>query len=114
MFGVAYDAADTNMQFMHNSGSGTATKIDLGASFPRPSADRTKMYELAMFSPPNGGDVVRYQITDLGTSATVFGEVTTNLPSATTVLSARGYSSVGGTSSVTGIALASQYIETDF
>lgn len=115
MIGVGYDAADTNMQMMHNDGSGTATKIDLGASFPRPSADRTKMYELALFSAPNGGDDVGYLVTDLGTGATAAGTITSaDVPAVTTLLAFRGYSSVGGTSSVTGIALNSMYIETDY
>jgi hypothetical protein len=114
MFGVGYDAADTNMQFMHNDGSGTATKIDLGESFPRPSTDRNKMYELALFAAPFGGSTLNYQVTDLGTNSSVVGSVSTDLPTTAALLSPRGYSSVGGTSSVTGIALSSQYIETDF
>ena len=31
---LAADSTDTNMQIMHNDNAGTATKIDLGASFP--------------------------------------------------------------------------------
>lgn len=115
MMGVGYDAADTNMQFMHNDASGTATKIDLGASFPRPSADRTKMYELDIFAAPNADNDFSYTVTDLGTGAVASGTVTgTDVPAVTTLLAFRGYSSVGGTSSVTGIALADMYIETDF
>ena len=49
--GMGYDAADTNIQFMHNDGAGRATKIDLGAAFPKPNADRTAVYEIAMFCP---------------------------------------------------------------
>lgn len=115
IIGVGYDAADTNMQIMHNDASGTATKIDLGASFPRPSADRTKMYELALFSPPNGGSEVDYMVTDLGTGAVASGTISSaDVPATTTFLGFRCYSSVGGTSSVTGIALNSMYIETDY
>lgn len=115
IIGVGYDAADTNMQIMHNDGTGTATKIDLGASFPRPSADRTKMYELVLFSPPNGGSEVDYQVTDLGTGAVASGTITSaDVPAVTTLMSFRCYSSVGGTSSVTGIAINSMYIETDY
>lgn len=115
MIGVGYDAADTNMQFMHNDGAGTATKIDLGASFPRPSADRTKMYELDIFAAANGGTTFSYTVTDLGTGAVATGTITSaDVPAATTLLAYRGYSSVGGTSSVTGIALSDMYIETDY
>lgn len=114
MIGVGYDAADTNMQIMSNDGTGAATKIDLGASFPRPSADRTKMYELDLFAPSNGGSTVTYMVTDLGTGAVASGTLGADVPAVTTLLGFRGYSSVGGTSSVTGIALNTMYIETDF
>lgn len=43
LFGMGYDSADTNIQFMHNDGTGTATKIDLGAGFPKPNADLTSV-----------------------------------------------------------------------
>lgn len=114
MCGMGWDAADTNIQFMHNDGTGTATKIDLGASFPVPTADRTNAYEIAMFSPPGTTQSVSYQITDLGTGAVATGTVTTDLPSTTTLMGHRVHMSVGGTSSVIGVAVMSVYIETDF
>lgn len=112
MFGMGWDAADTNIQFMYNDGSGTATKVDLGASFPRPTADRTEVYEIALFCASNT-TTIYYQITNLTTGAVATGSVTTDIPSNTTLLSPRGWMSVGGTSSVIGIALKSLYIETD-
>ena len=111
--GMGWDAADTNIQIMHNDGSGTATKIDLGASFPVPTVDRTKVYELAMFAAPNGSSV-DYEVTDLATGATATGTISTDLPTNTTLLAPVGYSSVGGTSSMIGITLYSLYIETDY
>jgi len=115
MVGVGYNTGDTNMQIFHNDASGTATKIDLGASFVKPSADRTKMYELALFSAPNSGSDIGYLVTDLGTGDTASGTITgADVPAVTTLLAFRMYSSVGGTSSVTGIALNSMYLETDF
>ena len=38
VIGVGSDAADANLQVFHNDGSGTCTKVDLGANFP---ANRT-------------------------------------------------------------------------
>lgn len=111
--GMGWDSADTNIQIMHGS-TGASTKIDLGASFPVPTADRTKMYELVLFSPMSTTQSVGYRVTDLGTGAQVSGLITTNMPSNTTYLAPRAYCSVGGTSSVVGIALSSLYIETDF
>ena len=112
-FGMGWDAADTNIQLMYR-GAGAANKVDLGASFPVPTADRTKVYEIALFSPPGTTQSVSYEITDLATGAVATGTITTNLPAAATFLAPRGWMSVGGTSSVVGIALMNLYIETDY
>lgn len=111
--GMGWDAADTNIQIMYR-GAGAVTKVDLGASFPVPTADRTKVYELAMFSPPGSTQSVGWLVTDLATGATASGTITTNLPALGTLLAPRGWMSVGGTSSVIGIALMGLYIETGY
>jgi len=113
LLGFGWDAADTNIQFMHNDASGTATKVDLGGSFPVPTSDATQAYECALFCAPNGSTIY-YEFTDLTTGAVAAGSVTTDLPSTTTLLAPFGYMSVGGTSSVIGIALMSLYLETDY
>lgn len=113
--GMGWDASDTNIQFIHNDGSGTATKIDLGASFPKPTANQADVYELAMFSPPNGvAQSVGYRITNLATGAVATGFVTTNLPSGITLLTTSAYISVGGVSSVIGFTLMGLYVESDY
>lgn len=112
MAGMGWDATDTNIQFMHNDSSGTATKIDLGASFPRPTADRTSAYEIAMYVEP-GSTNISYEVTDLGSGAVATGTVTTNTPATSQGLTPTIYTSVGGTSAVTGLAVASMYFETD-
>ena len=104
--GMGWDAADTNIQFMRRDGA-TTTKIDLGASFPVPTADNTKAYELVMYSPPGTTQSVSYQITDLISGAVTTGTVTTLLPTATTFLAPSVWMSVGGTSSVIGIVMMS-------
>ncbi len=111
--GVGYGAADANWKLIHRNGSAAATEIDLGALFPRQTADRSKMYELSMFCAP-GGTSVFYEFTDLITGAVASGEITTNLPAATALLKWMIAASVGGTNSVIGISVASAYIETDF
>jgi len=114
MMGFGWDAADTNIQFMHNDGSGTATKVDMGSNFSVPSADRTKMYETIIFVAPGSGSDIGYRITDLTTGNISEDTVNTNLVVNTTMIAPRGWMSVGGTSSVIGIALSNLYIETDF
>lgn len=111
ILGVGCDAGDTNYQIMHRAGTGAATKVDTG--LPKAVADTTEMYDLAMFTPPQSSDV-HVQFTRLSDGATFTHTITTNRPTDETLLSPRGYYSVGGTSSVIGYALASLYIETDF
>ena len=112
MFGVGWDAADANIQFFNNDGSGTATKTSLGIAVP--TADRTSVYELAMFCAPNS-TTVYYTFKDLAEGgSSVSGNVSSDIPAVNTLFSARGWMSVGGTSSVIGIALKSMYIETDY
>lgn len=113
LIGVGYGSADPNWKIMHKTASGAATEIDLGASFPRQTDNRSKMYELVLFCPP-GGTSVFYEFTDLTTGAVATGGISTNLPTATTLLKWIIAASVGGTSSVIGISVASAYIETDY
>ncbi len=113
MCGMGYDSGDTNIQFMRNDGTGSATKIDLGASFPKPTVNDSTMYELVMFAPPGTTQALSYLVTNLVTGATASGSVTTDLPATTTLLNIDSYASVGGTSSTIGFVTAGFYIETD-
>ncbi len=113
LLGMGWDAADANIQLMHNDGAGAATKIDLGASFPVPVSDRAEVYELTLFCPPNGASVF-WQVTDLNTDATASGEVSADIPASTTFLALLGAISVGGTSSVVGLTLFGLYLESDY
>jgi hypothetical protein len=112
MVGMGWDASDSNIQLMTNDGTGVATKTDLGSSFAVPTTDRSTVYEIGLFSPPNGSSI-SWQVTDLSSNATVSGTLTTDIPAAATLLNPYAYTSVGGTSSVVGITLFSLYIETD-
>ncbi|MFN4202537.1 MAG: DUF2793 domain-containing protein [Tabrizicola sp.] len=112
--GMGWDDADANIQFIHNDGTGAATKIDLGASFPRPTVDLTSVYEVALFAPPGTTQSLSYEVTDLASGAVATGTVTTDIPALTQLLAPYGYISVGGTSSVIGFAVMSLYIESDY
>ncbi len=112
--GMGYDAADANIQFMHNDATGTATKIDLGAAFAKPNIDRTAVYEVVMFCPPGITQALSYEVTNLVSGAVASGTVTTDLPSTTTLLAPYAYVSVGGVSSVVGIMVNSMYLESDY
>ena len=79
---MACDAGDTNMQIMHNDGSGAATKVDLGSSFPKTA---NVVYRVALEAAANGS-TVDYTVTRLDSAATATGTLSTNLPSSTTFL----------------------------
>lgn len=79
---MACDAGDTNMQIMHNDGSGTATKVDLGSSFPKTA---NVVYRVVLEAAANGS-TVDYTVTRLDSAATATGTLSTNLPSSTTFL----------------------------
>jgi hypothetical protein len=108
---MGWDAADTNVQMMHNDGAGTATKIDLGASFPVPTTDRAIQYELSLYSPRGTTQTIYYLVTDLTGGATASGTISTDMPSTTTLLTPRAWMSVGGTSSVIGYGFNSLYLD---
>lgn len=117
--GMGWDAADANIQIMHNDLSGAATKIDLGASFPVPTVDRGEVYELQLFSPNSltqsvSYRVIRYDTTDNTIAAEATGTITTNLPPVTTLLGPHVRMSVGGVSSVVGIACMGILIGREF
>ena len=117
--GMGWDAADTNIQMMTNDGTGVATKIDLGASFPVPTVDRQEVYEMQLFSPNSltqsvSYRVIRYNTTDKTIAAQTSGTLTTDLPVVTQLLVPTVQMSVGGTSSVIGVAVMGMLVATAY
>lgn len=113
IIGLAFDAADTNMQIMHNDGSGTATKIDLGASFPVPTAANTDYYELQLECTAGGN--VNYTAKKLSaTTATATGTISTNMPASTQFLGFGAVHTAGGTLNNCLCFFLSVYIEQSF
>lgn len=95
---------EATFEFKNADGSGTATKVDLGSSFPVTSADRTDVYRITMYSPANSSTVY-YKIEDIKDGDVATGTVSSDLPSNTVFFAPRGYTSVGGTNTVTGFAI---------
>jgi Protein of unknown function (DUF2793) len=114
MVGIGYDSADTQLQVMSNDGTGAATKIALGAGFPKPNVDRAFTYRLELYSPPGTTQSVSYRVTYLETGAVATGVITADLPPTTTLLQPHMYASVGGVSSVVGLALGKMLIGTEY
>lgn len=109
--GVGWDAADTNIQIMHNDASGTCTKVDTGWAVP--TTDRAKWFRLKLYCSP-GEDRIHWDLEDLAAGNRFQGDTAggTDIPAADTYLSERIWASVGGTSSVIGVAFGGLYFET--
>lgn len=110
IIGVGLDAADTTLQIMHNDATLTATKINLGASFPE--STNTDVYELALYCAPNSSTVF-YEVINLTTNAGAMGSITTNLPLNTQLLAWQLWRHNATTGTAVGLDIASVYIETD-
>lgn len=81
--GIGCDSTDTNLQLMTNDGSGTASKIDLGASFPPRTAGAC--YSVWLGCAP-GGSTIYYRVKRLDVPAIATGSVSSKLPSAATLM----------------------------
>lgn len=110
-FWVGWDSADTTLQFYHNDAAGSATKINLGASFP--ANDITAIYELVLFCAPNGSSVT-YRVRRLDTGDTATGTITTDMPTASTMLTWNAYMNNGGTAAAVILDCYRMYLETDY
>jgi hypothetical protein len=108
--GFGIDSGQTTVRFFHNDGSGTATAIDMGGSFPATTAD--VVYEIRIFSLPNGS-VVFYSIERLDSAAFAEGSVNTDFPANTVLLAPQVWVNNGTTAAAVALAPVSQYVETD-
>ena len=93
----ANDSGDANLQIIHNDASGTATKTDLGASFPSnrtAGAAITTIYSCYLYNAPNSSDVI-YRIVNKETGAVAQGTLSTNLPASTVGLNFFGVRTMG-------------------
>lgn len=106
VIGVGSDAADSNLQVFHNDGSGTCTKIDLGANFPAnrtAGAAMTTTYSIELYNANNGSNVI-YKVTNNETGNITQGTISTNLP-----LSTQGLNFVASRCMGTGITNTGQF-----
>lgn len=106
IIGMGWDDDDTQVQVMYNDDSGTATRVELGASFPRPVDDRTTLYALEVYVASSSALPI-ISVTNLVTGARatdVFASLD-NCPAGDTPLCPYSvWASVGGTSGVAGVA----------
>lgn len=100
---VGCDSADTTLQVMSNDGVGTATKIDLGASFP---IANNAVYRATFVAAANASSVA-YTITreDDKTVAPKTGTISADLPGSATFMGAVAYVGNGATAAAASIGL---------
>ena len=82
IIGIGNEITDANLQVIHNSASGTATKVDLGAGFPAnrtAGAASTTVYSIQIYNEPMSTDV-KYEVINKETGAVAQGTISTNLP----------------------------------
>ncbi|MFN3749244.1 MAG: hypothetical protein ACK4SJ_11215 [Sphingorhabdus sp.] len=108
--GMAINANSGNW-FLVNNITGTArTSLDLGASFP---VNTTDLLELALFCPPQCS-AIGYRITNLSSGAQTSGNLSTNIPAATTFMAPALWLTNNATAAAATMDFVSTYVETDF
>lgn len=94
------EATDPNLCIFHNDNTGTATKIDLGSSFPsnRTSGATSPDWYTIEFYNPIGSSTVYYRAFSVVANVAVTGSLTTNLPAATVPFSIQAVRTSGTSS----------------
>ena len=114
MIGMGHDSTDANTGnwfLMHNDGSGTATKIDLGTNAARNTTDG---YDLIMFCPPGPGSQIFVLIVNIRTGVVVYNSsVSTDLPAVGTALAFKGEAR-NGVATADNLEFAKVYISSDY
>lgn len=115
MIGMGYDTTDANTGnwFLYrNDGTGTATKVDLGANAVR---NTTHGYDLIIFCPPGAATEIFVRIVNLHTGVVVLDtSYTTDLPAVNTGLAFKCECNNGAVAAATNIEVAKIYIESDY
>jgi hypothetical protein len=100
-FGIGYDVADTNIQVMHNDGSGTATKVDTGMA--KPTA-RDTLYDLYIRQTTAGS--VDVTLTRLNDGVSFSTTISTNLPATGALLFTGIVANSNGTTGLASIGVS--------
>lgn len=115
MCGVGYDTTDAssgNWQFYRNDGTGTATKVDLGAT--NAARNTTHGYDLQMFLAPNGSTLY-VKIINLHSGVVVLDtNYTTDLPAVNVGMAFKAEVNNGAVAAAANLEVAKVYIESDY
>lgn len=110
--GMCLDSGDANWQFTRRTGSGTATKVNLGVA-----AAADQVFDLTMFCKPGDATlyvrILQYANSGAGTSL-LDTSYTTSIPAVTTMLGYHFQVRNGALSAAHNIELSRLYLESDF
>lgn len=108
--GLAQNAATGNWSLVHNVTGTAPTIIALGANFP---INNTDLYEIALFSAPNGSSI-DYRVVNWSTNQQTSGSLTTNIPTNTTFLAPVAWITNNAAAAQSELDFISTYVETDY
>lgn len=115
MIGMGYDTTDANTGnwFLYrNDGTGTATKVDLGANAAR---NTTHGYDLIIYCPPGAATEIFVRIINLHTNVVVLDtSYTTDLPAVNVGMAYKSEGNNGAVASAMNLEVAKVYIESDY
>jgi hypothetical protein len=115
MIGMGYDTTDAssgNWWLFRNDGSGTATKVDLGANAARGT---THGYDLIIYCPPGAATEIFVRVVNLHTNVVVLDtSYTTDLPAVNVGMAYKGEGNNGAVASAINLEVAKVYIESDY
>lgn len=100
IIGVGSDTGDSTLRIMHNDGSGSATRIDLGSNFPCQTRT-TDPYDLVLVL--NDDLTVTYTVTNLRTGNLASGNLASDLPMALILLGPQLWRNNGSTAVAVGL-----------
>lgn len=116
MIGMGYDTTDANSGnwFLYrNDGSGTATKVGLGANAVRSNVSHG--YDLIIYCPPGAATEIFVRIINIHTGVTVLDtSYTTDIPAVNVGLAYKAETNNGAVASAQNIEVAKAYIESDY
>jgi hypothetical protein len=107
--GMAINASTGNWKVVNNVTGTAPTSTDLGANFP---VNTTSLYELIIFSAPNGS-AINYRVTNLSTGSQTSGSWSTNIPTNTTFLAPLQWITNNATAASAVMDFAGWYLESD-
>ena len=113
--GMGYDTTDAstgNWQLFRNDGTGTATKVDLGANAAR---NTTHGYDLIIYCPPGVATEIFVRVVNVHTNVVVLDtSYTTDLPAVNVGLAYKAEGNNGAVASAINLEVAKVYIESDY